>query len=80
MVGVAGLEPAASWSRRFGWKFNGRFQIHLMLFVPQKLVFEPFRSNASIRSRRGLGLRLGQTTLRSSNDMISSCNHWNSVI
>ena len=40
MVGVAGLEPAASWSRRFGWKFNGRFEAHLVLFVPGVVAFQ----------------------------------------
>ena len=45
LVGVAGLEPAASWSRRFGSKFSGRFRTHLVLFVPRAVAFQtsPFQ-------------------------------------
>lgn len=40
MVGVAGLEPAASWSRRFGSRFNGHFLAHLALFAPAVVAFQ----------------------------------------
>ena len=34
MVGVAGLEPAASWSRILARKFSQQFRAHSVLFVP----------------------------------------------
>ena len=40
MVGVAGLEPAASWSRRFGLKFSKRFRARLVLFVTEAVALQ----------------------------------------
>ncbi len=39
MVGVPGFEPGASWTRRFGSKFSGRFRTHLLLFIPGGVAF-----------------------------------------
>lgn len=40
MGGVAGLEPAASWSRRFGSDFKKHFPARSMLFVRKAIAFQ----------------------------------------